>query len=140
VAGLGALVLAAVVVAGVSAKSLLVTADTKPSAATALSAVATGTDAKTGADLSVLVTKNGDGVTARATLKGLREGAGYRLFGYTFDGRQRPVVNWTGRKGAQEVTGELPVGLTDISHFVVTRNSRLVVTAYLSGAQDPNRK
>ncbi|GLY97272.1 zf-HC2 domain-containing protein [Actinoplanes sp. NBRC 103695] len=132
VAALSALVLAALAVAGVSAKSLLAGAETKPSAGAAQSASTSATDRRTGVALSVSVTANGQGVTTTATIAGLHEGAGYRLFGYTFDGRQRPVANWTGRKGSQQITGELPVEIADISHFVVTRDAKTVVTAYLS--------
>ncbi|TQJ23583.1 hypothetical protein FBZ33_3889 [Micromonospora sp. A202] len=131
VAGLGALLMAALTVAGISARALL--APPAPGVQTNIvrTAVASATDRDSGATLSVLLTEEGDRVTVRATLSGLAEGTGYRLYGYTFDGRQRPLVNWTGRAGVQELDGELPVGIADLSHFAVTRGTRVVVTAYL---------
>ncbi|MBQ1038680.1 zf-HC2 domain-containing protein [Micromonospora sp. C81] len=130
-AGLGALLMAALTVAGISARALL--APPAPGVQTNIvrTAVASATDRDSGANLSVFLTEERDRVTVRATLSGLTEGTGYRLYGYTFDGRQRPVVNWTGRAGVQELDGELPVGIADLSHFAVTRGTRIVVTAYL---------
>ncbi|WP_328382021.1 zf-HC2 domain-containing protein [Micromonospora zamorensis] len=130
-AGLGALLMAALTVAGISARALL--APPAPGVQTNIvrTAVASATDRDSGANLSVFLTEERDGVTVRATLSGLAEGTGYRLYGYTFDGRQRPLVNWTGRAGVQELDGELPVGIADLSHFAVTRGTRIVVTAYL---------
>ncbi|MEU1395491.1 zf-HC2 domain-containing protein [Micromonospora zamorensis] len=130
-AGLGALLMAALTVAGISARALL--APPAPGVQTNIvrTAVASATDRDSGANLSVFLTEERDRVTVRATLSGLDEGTGYRLYGYTFDGRQRPLVNWTGRDGVQEIDGELPVGIADLSHFAVTRGTRVVVTAYL---------
>jgi len=128
---LSVLLLVSVAAAGISMKTLFNSEKSAPPAAVALSAVATASDRETGADLSVFLTQKGDHVTARATVNGLHAGIGYRLVGYTFDGRQRPVVNWTGRHGLQEVTGELPVRVADISHFVVTRDTKVIVTVYL---------
>ncbi|MFG1893055.1 zf-HC2 domain-containing protein [Micromonospora zamorensis] len=130
-AGLGALLMAALTVAGISARALLAPPAPDVQTATVRTAVASATDRDSGATLSVLLTEDRDRVTVRATLSGLTEGTGYRLYGYTFDGRQRPLVNWTGRAGVQELDGELPVGIADLSHFAVTRGTRIVVTAYL---------
>ncbi|WP_433386004.1 hypothetical protein [Micromonospora sp. KLBMP9576] len=131
VAGLSALLLLTLTVAGFSAKALLDPPAPAVQTATVRTAVASATDQDSGATLSVLLTEDRDRVTVRATLSGLDKGVGYRLYGYTFDGRQRPLVNWTGRAGVQEVDGELPVGIADLSHFAVTRGTRIVVTAYL---------
>lgn len=141
-AGLGALLMAALTVAGISARALL--APPAPGVQTNIvrTAVASATDRDSGTNLSVFLTEERDRVTVRATLSGLAEGTGYRLYGYTFDGRQRPLVNWTGRAGVQELDGELPVGIADLSHFAVTRGTRVVVTAYLprpGGAVTPGR-
>lgn len=123
--------MAALAVAGFSARALLAPQAPAVQTATVRTAVASATDRDSGANLSVFLTEERDRVTVRATLNGLDEGVGYRLYGYTFDGRQRPLVNWTGRSGVQEVDGELPVGIADLSHFAVTRGTRVVVTAYL---------
>ncbi|WP_433650045.1 hypothetical protein ACQP2C_26520 [Micromonospora zamorensis] len=130
-AGLGALLALTLTVAGVSVRSLL--APPAPGVQTNIvrTAVASATDRDSGANLSVFLTEERDRVTVRVTLSGLNEGTGYRIYGYTFDGRQRPLVNWTGRAGVQELDGELPVGIADLSHFAVARGTRIVVTAYL---------
>jgi hypothetical protein len=130
-ARLGGLLVIAVALAVISANALLATRDDGSSTAAVLTAAATASDSATGADLSVFVTEQGGAVAVRATLNGLHADVGYRLHGHTFDGLQRPVVNWTGRSGVQEVTGELPVGMADVSHFTVSRGTRVVVTAYL---------
>ncbi|WP_422747610.1 zf-HC2 domain-containing protein [Micromonospora sp. WMMD1219] len=130
-AGLSALLAGTLTVAGISAKALLTPPGPEVRTATVRTAAASAMDQDSGTKLSVFVTQEGDRVTVRATLSGLDEGAGYRLYGYTFDGRQRPLVNWTGRAGVQELDGELPVGIADLSHFAVTRGARVVVTAYL---------
>ncbi|MET7704726.1 hypothetical protein [Micromonospora sp. NPDC005413] len=130
-AGLSALLLLTLMVAGISARALLDPPAPGVQTNIVRTAVASATDRDSGANLSVLLTEEGDRVTVRATLSGLDEGTGYRLYGYTFDGRQRPLVNWTGRAGVQELDGELPVGIADLSHFAVTRGTRVVVTAYL---------
>ncbi|MFC8301111.1 zf-HC2 domain-containing protein [Micromonospora orduensis] len=142
VAALSALLLLALTVAGLSARALLEPPAPGMQTNTVRTAVASATDRDSGANLSVILTEDGDRVAVRATLSGLTEGTGYRLFGYTFDGRQRPLVNWTGRAGVQELDGELPVGIADLSHFAVTRGTRIVVTAYLpraGGAATPGR-
>ncbi|MEU8210357.1 zf-HC2 domain-containing protein [Micromonospora sp. NPDC049044] len=131
VAGLGALLGLTLTVAGISTRALLTPQAPDVQTATVRTAVASATDQGSGANLSVLLTEERDRVTVRATLSGLDKGTGYRLYGYTFDGRQRPLVNWTGRAGVQELDGELPVGIADLSHFAVTRGTRVVVTAYL---------
>ncbi|MET8118526.1 hypothetical protein [Micromonospora sp. NPDC005189] len=130
-AGLSALLLLTLTVAGLSARALLDPPAPGVQTNTVRTAVASATDRDSGANLSVILTEEGDRVIVRATLSGLTEGVGYRLFGHTFDGRQRPLVNWTGRAGVQELDGELPVGIADLSHFAVTRGTRVVVTAYL---------
>lgn len=130
-AALSALLLLTLTVAGLSARALLDPPAPGVQTNTVRTAVASATDRDSGANLSVILTEDGDRVAVRATLSGLTEGVGYRLFGYTFDGRQRPLVNWTGRDGVQELDGELPVGIADLSHFAVTRGTRIVVTAYL---------
>lgn len=130
-AGLGTLLALTLTVAGVSVRALLAPPAPGVQTVTVRTAVAAATDRDSGANLSVFVTEERDRVTVRATLSGLDEGTGYRLYGYTFDGRQRPLVNWTGRDGVQELDGELPVRIADLSHFAVTRGTRVVVTAYL---------
>ncbi|MEU1362103.1 zf-HC2 domain-containing protein [Micromonospora zamorensis] len=130
-AALSALLLLTLTVAGLSARALLDPPAPGVQTDTVRTAVASATDRDSGANLSVILTEDGDRVAVRATLSGLTEGVGYRLFGYTFDGRQRPLVNWTGHDGLQELDGELPVGIADLSHFAVTRGNRVVVTAYL---------
>ncbi|NYH41994.1 hypothetical protein HNR22_001721 [Micromonospora jinlongensis] len=130
-AGLGALLALTLTVAGVSVRALLAPPASGVQTVTVRTAVASATDRDSGANLSVFLTEERDKVTVRVTLSGLAEGVGYRLYGYTFDGRQRPLVNWTGRAGVQELDGELPVGIADLSHFAVTRGTRIVVTAYL---------
>ena len=120
----------AVALAGFSVFAL-VSPEKQQQTAAELSAAATATDQQTGATLSVHVTEGATTVSVRATVTGLEDGVGYRLYGYPFDGRPRPVVNWTGKKGVQEVTGELSLAIADLSHFTVMRGGRVVVTVYL---------
>ncbi|MFF5173274.1 hypothetical protein ACFY3U_11620 [Micromonospora sp. NPDC000089] len=130
--GLSALLLLTLTVAGISARALLDPPTLQGQPVTVPTAVASATDRNSGANLSVLLTEGRDRVTVQATLSGLDEGTGYRLYGYTFDGRQWPLVNWTGRTGVQEVAGELPVGIADLSHIAVTHGPRAVVTVFLA--------
>ncbi|MCI4061376.1 hypothetical protein MRQ36_01810 [Micromonospora sp. R77] len=130
-ASLSALLLLTLTVAGIAARALLDPPALEGQPVTVPTAVASATDPDSGANMSVLLTEGRDRVTVRATLSGLDEGTGYRLYGYTFDGRRWPLVNWTGRTGVHEVAGELPVGIADLSHIAVTHGARVVVTVFL---------
>jgi hypothetical protein len=121
----------AVALAGFSLYALIDPPGSEQQTAAVLTASALATDNQTGANLSVHVTEEAGAVTVRATLTGLERGVGYRLYGYPFDGRPRPVVNWTGKSGVQEVGGTLPFGIADLSHFTVMWGDRVVVTVYL---------
>ena len=97
-----------------------------------VTAAATAADRSTGASLSVFVTQREDGVSVRATVDGLRSGAGYRLQAVTSDGHAWPVVNWTSDGKLQDITAEVPVPLSALVFFTVSRaGSGPVVSAYL---------
>ncbi|MFI5935027.1 hypothetical protein [Actinoplanes sp. NPDC051494] len=104
-----------------------------PVAPAVVSAAASATDVDSGARMTVTLTAKGGSAEVRAKLTGLKKGTGYRLYGYGVDDSRWPVANWTGKKGkVQEVTGTVPAGIPDISHFAVLRGDRsAVVTVYL---------
>lgn len=136
------LLVVTVTVAGLSLRSLSSSlAGPRPLTTVAVTAAASGSDEQSGAGMSIVLTGNSDGtvVSVRATVSELRRGRGYRLYGYTYDGREVPVVNWTGNAGVQDVAGELPAAIADLSHFTVTTGRRKpVVTVYLPRAGGPN--
>ena len=97
-----------------------------------VTAAATAADRSTGASLSVFVTQGEAGVSVRATVDGLRSGVGYRLQAVTSDGHAWPVVNWTSDGKLQDITAEVPVPLSTLVFFTVSRaGSGPVVSAYL---------
>jgi hypothetical protein len=97
-----------------------------------VTAAAAAADSSTGASLSVFVTQREPGVSVRATVDGLRPGVGYRLQAVTSDGHTWPVVNWTSDGKLQDITAEVPVPLSTLVFFTVSRaGSGPVVSAYL---------
>lgn len=74
-----------------------------------------------GVSLSVVAIAEGDGVTVRATVTGLRADTTYRLYAVGADKVPRLVTTWVGSATAREVTGKAPVALSDLAFFSVTR-------------------
>ena len=104
----------------------------RPATTVALTAVASATDRDTGAQASVFLTEQSDGVALRATLDGLTEGHDYRLYAQAYSGQLWPIVNWTGADGVQEVHGVVPSTLAALSRVLVERGDhKPVVIVYL---------
>jgi Putative zinc-finger len=88
------------------------------------------------ARLMVAVADNGDRVTIRATVVGLRPGTRYRLYAATSDGRTHVVAEWAGDAGAHEVVGELRVTVPELVFFTVAQlDDTVVVTARIGRTQ-----
>ncbi|HWS32529.1 MAG TPA: hypothetical protein VN408_07275 [Actinoplanes sp.] len=96
-------------------------------------ASAEATDGTTGATASVTVSsQDDDSVTITATVTGLRDGTAYILHAVTSDSTTREVVRWTGTPTVQEVSGDLPVRIGDLSFFTVSVvDGGPVVSVYL---------
>ena len=104
-----------------------------PAAVPVVTAAATAADSSTGASLSVFVTQREGGVNVRATVNGLRAGAGYRLQAVTYDGHAWPVVNWTSDGKLQDITADVQVPISALVFFTVSRaGSGPAVSAYLA--------
>ncbi|MFI7080362.1 zf-HC2 domain-containing protein [Micromonospora sp. NPDC049903] len=73
------------------------------------------------ARLSVSIAETEGRSTIVASVVGLESGIRYRLFGVTRDGQTHEVVEWDGRPGAQEVSGELDATLAELTFFTVAR-------------------
>jgi hypothetical protein len=130
---LGGLLTLVVVVGGLAFGALL-HGNREPGAVAVpvVTAAATAADRSTGASLSVFVTQGESGVSVRATVDGLRSGVGYRLQAVTSDGHAWPVVNWTSDGKLQDITAEVPVPLSTLVFFTVSRaGNGPVVSAYL---------
>lgn len=137
--GAGGLLVVALAVGGLATGALLNGSDQAPAESKVVTAAATAADGTTGASVSVFVTEQQDGsVNVRATVNGLRAGAGYRLRAVLTDGRILPVVNWTGSGSVQDVTGIVQARLAQLSFFTVTRpDNSAVVSVYLPQASAP---
>ncbi|MGC4852151.1 hypothetical protein ACLQ24_01850 [Micromonospora sp. DT4] len=91
---------------------------------------AVAADSATGASLSVVATRQGDGVEVRAAVDGLRKGTGYRLMAATSDGHVWRVLSWEADDTTQNVSGRLAVPLESVASFTVARaGGGAVVTA-----------
>jgi hypothetical protein len=101
---------------------------------------ATAVDARTGASVSVRVTGHDDGtVSIRATVTGLHDGTQYWLYAVTSDGATHRVTGWIGSAAPQDIGGDLPVPIGDLSFFTVTFvDDAPVVSAYLSRSASPS--
>src|SRR5262249_49484427 len=87
------------------------------------------------ARLTVAVADNGDRVTIRATVVGLRAGTRYRLYAVTSGGgtHTHAVAEWAGDPGAHEVVGELRVTVAQLVFFTVAQlDGTVVVTARIA--------
>ncbi|WP_431727152.1 zf-HC2 domain-containing protein [Verrucosispora sp. TAA-831] len=73
------------------------------------------------ARLSVSIAETDGRSTIVASVVGLETGVRYRLFGVTRDGQTHEVVEWDGRPGAQEISGELDTTLAELTFFTVAR-------------------
>ncbi|MFG1610442.1 zf-HC2 domain-containing protein [Actinoplanes sp. NPDC049265] len=92
-------------------------------------------DRSTGASLSVFLAQGENGVSVRATVGGLKTGAGYRLEAVTSDGRTLPVTSWVSDGKVRDITAEVPVPLSTLVFFTVSRpGNHPVVSAYLGSA------
>jgi hypothetical protein len=90
---------------------------------------ASAVDHDTGASLSIVVKASGGGAQVQATVYGLRPEQQYQLFGVTTSGQTQVVSRWTGKAGANSVTGTVsspPSGLAFFS--VATVDGTPVVT------------
>jgi anti-sigma factor RsiW len=129
----GSLLALVLVVAGLGLATLLRSPQGEPTPVVTAAAVAT--DDTTGASASVVVSGEGsDSVTIRATVSGLREGTAYVLYAVTSDSATGEVTSWTGTTAVQEVSGQLPVRIGDLSFFTVSEaGGGPVVSVYLPG-------
>jgi len=129
----GSLLALVLVLAGLGLATLVRAPQGKPTPVVTAAAVAT--DGTTGASASVMVSSEGDdGVTVRATVSGLRDGAAYVLYAVTSDSATGEVSRWTGTAAVQDVSGYLPVRIGDLSFFTVSlADGGPVVSVYLPG-------
>jgi hypothetical protein len=72
-----------------------------------------------GVSLSVVITPNAHGATAKATVTGLEPGVRYRMYVVTRDGATHVVRDWTGAAGAQSVTGEVTQPVDSLAFFTI---------------------
>ena len=136
--GAGALLTLVLAVGGLAVGALVNGMEQPPAESKVVTAAATAADSTTGASVAVFVTEHENNVNVRATVNGLRTGAGYRLRAVTTDGRTLAVVNWTGTGSVQDVTGDVPVRLAQLSYFTVTRpDNTAVVSVYLPQGSGP---
>ena len=136
--GAGALLTLVLAVGGLAVGALVNGMEQPPAESKVVTAAATAADSTTGASVAVFVTEHETNVNVRATVNGLRTGAGYRLRAVTTDGRNLAVVNWTGTGSVQDVTGDVPVRLAQLSYFTVTRpDNTAVVSVYLPQGSGP---
>jgi len=129
----GSLLALVLVVAGLGLATLLRSPQVQPTPV--VTAAAAATDETSGASASVVVSSSdGNGVTIRATVSGLRESTAYILYAVTSDGQTREVTRWTGSSAVQDVSGYVPVRLGDLSFFTIALgNGGPVVSVYLPG-------
>lgn len=121
VLGIGSLVIVVLVSAGVFLGLVTDHRGTGPEARVSVTLAATA-DAPAGATLSAVAVGRDDGVTVRATVRGLRPGVRYQLYVVTANGTTHRAASWVGSAGTREVTGQVPVALTEVSFFTVARS------------------
>jgi anti-sigma factor RsiW len=134
--GLAGLALIVVISAGVFAL-LTPSGPSGPSkpAGPAITLVATAQNSTTGAHLSVVATDHQHSVAIQATVTGLHHDTRYQLYVVTSDGRTQVVTTWTGSDAPQQISGEAPVAIANLSFFTVTLSDGTpVVSAYVKPA------
>ncbi|MFJ6167497.1 zf-HC2 domain-containing protein [Micromonospora orduensis] len=96
---------------------------------------ASGSEPRTGATASVFASETDSGVHVRVTVTGLRAGTGYQLYAVTLDGQTREIASWTSTETVQEVSGDLPVALSDLAFVTISvANGAPSVTVHLPRA------
>ncbi|MGC4806709.1 zf-HC2 domain-containing protein [Micromonospora sp. DT233] len=112
----------------------------KPTAPVEVALAASAAASTDGATLSVVAAGPDGSVTVRATVTGLKTGVRYQLHAVTTDGATHPVAAWPGSADAREVTGEVPVPVSALSFFAVTRaDGTAVLSAYVKVPPSPSR-
>lgn len=130
--GIAGLVVVVLLSAGVFLSLTLGGTGRAPSTPVDIVLAAAAADTTTGAGLSVIATGHDATVTVRATVTGLHHDTKYQLYLVTRDGTTRVLVTWVGSDAPQDVVGEAPVRIADLSFFTLTlSDGTAVVSAYL---------